>query len=177
MSGGKLDGKVAIVTGASRGIGAAIARRLASDGAAVVLSYAREEKAAMEVVAAIRAAGGRASAVRVDLADLSQLAALFDQAAAEHGRLDILVNNAAVFSTRTLPEVDAAHYEAIFSVNVRGAPWAVDPGVRKRLNRRERQQRQERQRRERGFTISPLSSWRSWRRGGFLSSSSGCSAL
>ena len=131
MSGGKLDGKVAIVTGASRGIGAAIARRLANDGAAMVLSYAREEEAALEVVAAIRAAGGRASAVRADLADLSQIAALFDRAVAEHGRLDILVNNAAVFSTRTLPEVDAAHYEAIFNVNVRGVLLATQEAARR----------------------------------------------
>ncbi|WP_438029571.1 SDR family NAD(P)-dependent oxidoreductase [Sorangium sp. So ce233] len=131
MGGGKLDGKVAIVTGASRGIGAAVARRLASDGAAVVLSYAREEKAAMEVVAAVRAAGGRASAFRADVADASQIAALFDRAIAEHGRLDILVNNAGVFSTRTLLEVDEAHYEAVFNVNVRGVLLATQEAARR----------------------------------------------
>ncbi|WP_437681443.1 SDR family NAD(P)-dependent oxidoreductase [Sorangium sp. So ce131] len=128
---GKLSGKVAIVTGGSRGIGAAIAKRLASDGAAVVLSYVNREEPAQGVVAEIRSAGGRAAAVRADVADPAQITALFERAAAEHGRLDILVNNAGVYSTRTLGDIDEAHFEMIFNINVRSVILATQEAARR----------------------------------------------
>ncbi|AUX42123.1 3-ketoacyl-ACP reductase [Sorangium cellulosum] len=128
---GKLSGKVAIVTGGSRGIGAAIAKRLAGDGAAVALSYVNREEPAMGVVAEIRSAGGRATAVRADVAEPAQITALFERAVAEHGRLDILVNNAGVYSTRTLGEIDEAHFEMIFNVNVRSVVLATQEAARR----------------------------------------------
>ncbi len=91
-----LDGKAALVTGGSRGIGRAIAERLAGDGAEVVLSYAANEDAAAEVVAVITAAGGKAHAVAADLREPGAARRLFEQAEAIVGPLDILVNNAAV---------------------------------------------------------------------------------
>src|SRR5918911_5244037 len=96
MAGGRLDGKVALVTGASRGIGAAIARRLAADGARVVVNCAHSPDAAAEVVAAIAAAGGQAVAVRADLSRPDEIPGLLDAVRTHYGRLDILVNNAGV---------------------------------------------------------------------------------
>jgi 3-oxoacyl-[acyl-carrier protein] reductase len=113
----RLGGKVALVTGASRGIGAAIARRLAADGARVVVNYSRSAGAAEEVV---QAAGGQATAVRADVSDPAQVKPLFDATLKAYGRLDILVNNAGVFETRPLEQVDAAHYQRLFDLNVRG---------------------------------------------------------
>src|SRR5512135_1744046 len=87
---GRLQGKVALVTGASRGIGAAIARRLASDGAQVVINYAKSANAAEEVVRQIKSAGGEATAIQADLSDPSQIQSLFDTTLQVFGRLDIL---------------------------------------------------------------------------------------
>src|SRR3954470_22634794 len=100
----RLSGKVAIVTGASRGIGAAIARRLGADGAQVVVNLARSAEAADAVVKAIRDAGGVAVAVQADLADPTQIAPLFDATMKHSGRLDILVNNAAASERKPLGE-------------------------------------------------------------------------
>jgi 3-oxoacyl-[acyl-carrier protein] reductase len=91
-----LDGKVAIVTGASRGIGRAVALRLARDGAAVIVNYARNQAAAREVVDEITALGGRASDVAADVTERGAAARLFDAAAEIFGHSDILVNNAGV---------------------------------------------------------------------------------
>ena len=115
----KLSGKVAVVTGASRGIGAAIARRLAADGAAVVVNYARGAEAAERVVAEILAAGGRAKAVQADVADAAQVARLVEQArSAFGGRVDVLVNNAGIFFVGGIAEVDPEHFRRTFAVNV-----------------------------------------------------------
>jgi 3-oxoacyl-[acyl-carrier protein] reductase len=117
---GKLTGKVALVTGASRGIGAAIAKRLAADGAKVVVNYATSEHAARQVVADIKQAGGDAVAVKADMGNPADIPGLVRSAVTHFGRLDILVNNAAVMKRAFLPEVTAEVIDAHFNVNVRG---------------------------------------------------------
>ena len=120
MSEAKLAGKVAIITGASRGIGAAIAKRFARDGASVVVNYATSQAAAEEVVAAIKSAGGQAVAVKADVGKPAEIPTLFAAVKSNFGRLDILVNNAAVMQRTFLPDVTAEIIDAHFNVNVRG---------------------------------------------------------
>ena len=114
--------KVAIVTGASRGIGRAIALRLAQDNIAVVVNYAHRASDADDVVQAIEAAGGRAIALQGDVANASDCARLFDATEAEYGGVDIVVNNAGVIQpgTTMLADTDDALYERIFAINTRG---------------------------------------------------------
>ena len=128
---GKLDGKVALVTGSSRGIGAAIAVRLGSDGARVVVNYARSPDAAAAVVRKIEAAGGKAKAVKADLSDPAQVGPLFEEAAKAFGRLDILVNNAGVADPAPLDQIDAAHIDRLFNLNVRGLLLACREAARR----------------------------------------------
>lgn len=117
----KLPGKAAIVTGSSRGIGAAIARRLGAEGARVVVNYARSPEAAEEVVAAIRQAGSAATAVRADIATAEGVEALFRGAEAWLGsRLDILVNNAGIFEMGPLPDLSPEDFDRTMNLNVRG---------------------------------------------------------
>ena len=130
MTDGRLAGKVAVVTGASRGIGAAIARRLAADGAKVVVNYSRNADAVAQVVAQIAAAGGEAFAVQADIADLGAVARLFEETNARFGRLDILVNNAAIADFRPLDAIDPAHFDRQFAVNVRGLLFATQAAAR-----------------------------------------------
>jgi 3-oxoacyl-[acyl-carrier protein] reductase len=111
---------VAVVTGGNRGIGAAIAQRLAADGRAVVIGYGHDGEAAEAVCARIEAAGGAAMAIQADISQEAQAAALMEQAQARFGRLDVLVNNAAVVESRCLADIDAKHIDAQFAVNVRG---------------------------------------------------------
>lgn len=113
--------RVAIVTGASKGIGAAIARRLAADGIAVLVNYASNRQAAEDLVATIESAGGTAIAAQADIAAATDIASLFDKAEAAFGGVDILVNNAGVMALSPIAEVDDAAFEAQLAINLGGA--------------------------------------------------------
>ena len=114
--------KVAIVTGSSRGIGAAIAKRLASDGLAVVINYAGRAADAEKVVQEIEAAGGRAIAIKADVSSPAEVAAMFDQTEATFGGIDILVNNAGIMQPGlvSLVDTDDALFDRLFAINVKG---------------------------------------------------------
>jgi len=116
----KLAGKVALVTGASRSIGASIARRLAADGAAVAITYASSPEKAQEVVRAIEAAGGRALAIRADAGNPDEARTAVQQTVAAFGGLDILVNNAGVAAGGLIDQVPMDDFERLIAVNVRG---------------------------------------------------------
>jgi 3-oxoacyl-[acyl-carrier protein] reductase len=122
---GVLEGKAALVTGGSRGIGAAIVRRLAADGAVVTFSYVANESAAAEVVAEVRAAGGTAFAVQADQADLSGTEELFERALEPTGSLDIVVCSAAQVMLKPIAEVTEEEYDHIFGTNVKGPYFAI----------------------------------------------------
>ena len=127
---GKLDGKTVIVTGASRGIGAAIAVRLARDGLNVLVTYQKSEEAAHAVVERIGALGVHALAVRVDAADPKEPAQAVDHAVERLGRLDVLVNNAGIYETASLLDSTDEHFERAFAVNVRAAFLAARAAAR-----------------------------------------------
>jgi 3-oxoacyl-[acyl-carrier protein] reductase len=126
-----LTGKVAIVTGSSRGIGRAIAECLGKDGASVVVNYVRNADKATEVVSAVEAAGGYALAVRADLGNVADIRRLFQETVDRFGRLDILVNSAGLFQPKPLSEVTEDEFDATFAVNVKGAFFALQEAVRR----------------------------------------------
>lgn len=126
----KLAGKVALVTGASKGIGAAIAKALAAEGAKVVVNYASSKAGADAVVEAITAAGGKAVAVKGDVSKAEQAQGLIDAAVREFGRLDVLVNNSGVYEFGTIEEITEEHYHRQFNVNVLGLLLTTQAAVK-----------------------------------------------
>ena len=126
-----LSGKTALVTGASRGIGRAIAERLAADGAAVIVNYARTEKLAEEVVKAISAKGGKAIAIQADVAKPAEVQRLFSAAEKAMGKLDIVVANAGVHAVKPLIENTEADYNYIFDINTRGVFFTLQEAGRR----------------------------------------------
>ncbi len=116
----KLSGKVALVTGASKGIGASIAKHLAAAGASVVVNYASSKSGADKVVAEITAAGGKAVAIRGDVAQPADIVRLISETKAAFGKLDILVNNAGVYEFAPLEAITPEHFHRQFNINVLG---------------------------------------------------------
>jgi len=126
----KLKGKVAVVTGGGKGIGAGISKRLAADGAAVVVNYASSAADAQKTVDAIVAVGGRAIAVKGDVAKRAQVAGVFDAARKEFGPVDILINNAGVYEFRPLGAIDEEHIDRQFNTNVKGLLFATQEALK-----------------------------------------------
>jgi 3-oxoacyl-[acyl-carrier protein] reductase len=116
----KLAGKVAVVTGASKGIGAAIAKALAAEGASVVVNYASSKAGADVVVAAITAAGGKAVAAHGDVSKKADAQGIIDAAIKAYGRLDILVNNSGVYQFGALADLTEEQFHSMFNINVLG---------------------------------------------------------
>jgi len=119
-----LEGKIALVTGASRGIGRATAVRLAREGAVVTVNYASRADEARNLVNEIEAAGGKALTIRADVGSVPDVTRLFDETLAHFGRLDILVNNAGIMFNKPVAAVTEAEFDRIFAVNVKGTFFA-----------------------------------------------------
>ncbi|WP_417811883.1 SDR family NAD(P)-dependent oxidoreductase [Thalassospira alkalitolerans] len=126
----QLDGKTALVTGGSRGIGAAIAKRLARDGAAVAITYSNAADKADEVVAEIKAAGGKAVAIKADNRDPDAVRAAVEEVATTFGAIDILVNNAGILSSAGIQDETLESFDRIVDVNIRGVFVAVQAALK-----------------------------------------------
>jgi len=126
---GKLAGKVAVVTGASKGIGAGIAKELAAQGASVVVNYSSSKEGADKVVAEIVKAGGKAIAVGGSVANASEIDTLFAETKKAYGKVDILVNNAGVYEFAPLEGITAESIDKMLGVNVKGLLLATKAGV------------------------------------------------
>ncbi|WP_417812797.1 SDR family NAD(P)-dependent oxidoreductase [Thalassospira alkalitolerans] len=126
----QLDGKTALVTGGSRGIGAAIAKRLARDGAAVAITYSNAADKAGEVVAEIKAAGGKAVAIKADNRDPDAVRAAVEEVATTFGAIDILVNNAGILSSAGIQDETLESFDRIVDVNIRGVFVAVQAALK-----------------------------------------------
>jgi len=126
----KLAGKVAVVTGASKGIGAAIAKAFAAEGAAVVVNYATSREGADKVVAAITGAGGKAIAVQADVAKLADVTRRFAESEKAFGPADILVNNAGLYQFAPLDDITEEHFHRHFDTNVLGLLLATQAAAR-----------------------------------------------
>jgi 3-oxoacyl-[acyl-carrier protein] reductase len=126
----KLTGKVAVVTGASKGIGAAIAKHLAAEGATVVVNYASSKTGADKVVGEITAQGGKAVAVQADVAKKADIDRLFAETKKAFGRLDVLVNNAGIYEFAPLEQITEEHFHRQFNVNVLGLILTTQEAVK-----------------------------------------------
>jgi 3-oxoacyl-[acyl-carrier protein] reductase len=126
----KLTGKVAVVTGASKGIGASIAEHLGAEGASVVVNYATSKSGADEVVRHIKAKGGKAIAVQADVSDPKDITRLFAETKAAYGKVDILVNNAGVYEFAPLESVTPDHFHKLFDLNVLGLLLTTQEAVK-----------------------------------------------
>lgn len=126
----KLAGKVAIVTGSSKGIGAAIAKHLAAEGAAVVVNYASSREGADRVVAEITAKGGKAVAVQANVAKNEEIERLFAETKQAFGKLDILVNNAGIYQFAELGDITEEHFHRHFDINVLGLILATQEALK-----------------------------------------------
>src|SRR6478752_7538994 len=125
-----LTKKVALVTGGSRGIGAAIAKRLAADGASVAITYAKDANAASAVVKAIEGDGGKAVAIQADAADVEAVKSAVEKTVATFGRLDVLVNNAGTAIPKTFEETTLAEMDRVIDINVRGTLVATQAALK-----------------------------------------------
>jgi 3-oxoacyl-[acyl-carrier protein] reductase len=126
----KLSKKVALVTGGSRGIGAAIAKRLAVDGASVVITFAKDASAASAVVKEIERAGGKAIAIQADAADADAVKAAVEKTFATFGRLDVLVNNAGTAIPKPFEEATLEEMDRVLAINVRGVYVATQAALK-----------------------------------------------
>src|ERR1700719_3136417 len=129
-NGQKLAGKVALVTGGSRGIGAAIAKRLAADGAKVALTYSKGADAAVSVIEDIERAGGKAIAIQADAADADAVKAAVEKTFATFGQLDVLVNNAGTAIPKPFEEATLEEMDRVIAINVRGVYVATQAALK-----------------------------------------------
>ncbi len=125
-----LEGKIALITGGSRGIGAAIAKRLAADGANVAITYTKGADAAASVVKEIERAGGKAIAIQADAADADAVKAAVEKTVATFGRLDVLVNNAGTAIPKTFEETTLEEMDRVIDINVRGVFVATQAALK-----------------------------------------------
>jgi 3-oxoacyl-[acyl-carrier protein] reductase len=126
----KLEGKVAVVTGASKGIGASIAKHLAAEGASVVVNYSSSKKGADVVVEEITKSGGKAIAVGANVSNKAEIEQLFAQTKEAYGHIDILVNNAGIYDFKPLGEITEEHFHSIFNLNVLGLLLTTQEAVK-----------------------------------------------
>jgi len=129
-NGGKLEGKVALVTGGSRGIGAAIAKHLAADGASIAITYSKGADAAASVVKAIEGTGGKAIAIQADAADVKAVTNAVEKTVATFGRLDVLVNNAGTAIPKTFEETSLEEMDSVIDINLRGTLVATQAALK-----------------------------------------------
>lgn len=126
----KLSGKVAVVTGASKGIGAGIAEALASEGASIVVNYSTSKEGADKVVEKIAKNGGKAIAIQANIANPQEIEKLFSESKKAFGKIDILVNNAGIYETSPIEQITADHFHKIFDLNVLGLILATREAVK-----------------------------------------------
>src|SRR6266516_8001226 len=126
----KLEGKIALITGGSRGIGAAIAKRLAADGASVAITYAKDSSAASAVVKAIELDGGKAVAIQADAADAEAVRAAVEKTVATFGPLDVLVNNAGTAIAKKFDETTLEEMDRLIDINIRGTFVATQAALK-----------------------------------------------
>ena len=163
-----LAGRLAVVTGGSRGIGAAIAKALAMAGASVLVTFRQDEAGALAVVAEVEAGGGSAFCRQADVRDGQAIAAAIDEAAVRAGRLDILINNAGIVRDALVPEMSEADWHAVIETNLSGVFLASRAAARHMLRRRW----------GRIINVSSVGAWRGNRgQGNYAASKAGVNAL